>query len=84
MSSSVASEERITLNEVLIREAQKPENKMVHTCSVFHVMLKERRLVQEYAVFVLKSYPDFEFEFQLVNAAGFAFQKKVIDSGLNY
>jgi hypothetical protein len=33
---------------------------------------------------VLKAYPNFEYEFHLINATGYTFEKKVIDSGLNY
>ena len=84
VSSSIASEERVSLNDILIKEAQKNENKMVHTCSLYHVQLRERKLVQEYAVFVLKAYPDYEYAFHIINATGFAFEKKVVDSGLNY
>lgn len=57
---------------------------MVHTCSLFHVQLRERKLIQEYAIFVLKAYPDFEYEFHLINATGFTFLKKTVDLGLNY
>lgn len=57
---------------------------MVHTCSLFHVQLKERKLIQEYAIFVLKAYPNFEYEFHIINATGFTFLKKSVDLGLNY
>ena len=35
-------------------------------------------------MFVLKAFPDFEYEFHLVNATGYTIMKKSIDSGLNY
>ena len=38
----------------------------------------------ETAIFVLKSYPDYEYEFQVINATGYSVLKKTIDSGLNY
>lgn len=57
---------------------------MVHTCSLYHVALKERTLVQEYAIFVLKSYPNYEYEFNIVNATGYTFYKKTVDTSLNY
>jgi hypothetical protein len=84
ISSSVMSEERVSLNDVLIKEAQKEDNKMVHTCSLYHIILTERKVVQENAVFVLKAYPNYEYEFHILNATGFAFAKKRVNSGLNY
>jgi hypothetical protein len=32
----------------------------------------------------LKSYPDYEYEFQIINATGYVAVKKNVDSGLNY
>ena len=34
----------------------------------------------ETAIFVLKSYPDYEYEFQVINATGYSVLKKTIDS----
>lgn len=45
VSSGISTSEKEQLNDVLIQEAQKKENKMVHTCSYFHVELRERKLV---------------------------------------
>ena len=41
-------------------------------------------MVQEYAIFVLKSYPGYEYEFHVINATGYAFCKKTVDTSLNY
>lgn len=57
---------------------------MVHTCSYFQVELRERKLILETAIFVLKTYPDYQYEFQVINATGYVVVKKMIDSGLNY
>ena len=57
---------------------------MVHTCSLYHVYQRERKLIQEYAIFVLKSFPNYEYEFTLVNATGYTFYKRQVDSSLNY
>lgn len=84
ISSSLNSEMKEQLNEVLIAEAQKKENKMVHSCSLYEVELRERKLVNENMVFVLKAYPNFEYEFQLINATGYVFLRKNVDSSLNY
>lgn len=57
---------------------------MVHTCSVYNILLKERKIVQEYAVFVLKAFPNFQYEFHIINATGYTILKKLVDAGLNY
>ena len=57
---------------------------MVHTCSLYNVHKRERKIVQEYAIFVLKSFPNYGYEFHLINATGYTFLKKVVDTGLNY
>jgi hypothetical protein len=57
---------------------------MVHTCSYYEVELRERKVILETAIFVLKSFPDFQYEFQIINATGYVALKKIIDSGLNY
>ena len=48
---------------------------MVHSASYFEIVDKERKLVKDNIVFVLKEVAKFEFEFQLINAAGFTFLK---------
>jgi hypothetical protein len=40
VTSGIASESKIQLNEVLIAEAQKDNNKMVHSCSYYRVELR--------------------------------------------
>lgn len=57
---------------------------MVHTCSCYSIQQRERNLINEHAIFVLKTYPDFAYEFQLINFSGFAFLRKTIEQGLNY
>lgn len=57
---------------------------MVHTCSLYHIQQKERTQIQEYAVFTLKTSTDYQYEFNLINAAGYPFLKQVVSSELNY
>lgn len=84
VSSGISTSDKVQINEVLIQEAQKEENKMVHTCSYYQVELRERKLILESAIFVLKSYPDYEYEFQIINGTGYSVVKKTVDAGLNY
>ncbi len=84
VSSGISTSDKAQINEILIQEAQKEENKMVHTCSYYQVELRERKLILETAIFVLKTYPDYECEFQVINGTGYVVVKKAVDAGLNY
>jgi hypothetical protein len=57
---------------------------MFHVSSYFEIVDKERKLVKDNIVFVLKEVAKFEFEFQLINAAGFTFLKKELTPSLIY
>lgn len=57
---------------------------MVHSASLYEIVDKERSLINEAVVFVIHQSDKFLYEFQIVNATGFAFLKKTINSSLVY
>ena len=57
---------------------------MVHSCSMHFIISRERKLAHEGAIFVFRSYPDFHYEFQVLNSEGFIVMKKPFDGNLNY
>jgi hypothetical protein len=49
---------------------------MVHSAQLFQIVGNERILVKDNVVFALKSLGNFAYEFNVINAAGYAFLRK--------
>ena len=49
---------------------------MVHTAIEYEIVDKERVLVNEAVVFVLKNVDKFAYEFQLINSTGYTYLRK--------
>lgn len=57
---------------------------MVHSAIYYEIVDKERHLVNDAVVFVLKEVGKFNFEIHLLNATGFLILKKELTPGLIY
>lgn len=57
---------------------------MVFSGEQYEIVGKERKLVKDSVVFVLKNIEKFVYEFQLINATGFTYLRKELTPGLIY
>ena len=57
---------------------------MVHTAVYYEIVDKERELVNDSVVFLVKEVSKFTFELQVLNATGFVILKKELDPRLIY
>lgn len=68
----------------MIREAGNDENKMVHSAVLYEIVDKQRELINDSVIFVLKESGKFNFQFLILNATGYVVLKKQLDPTLIY
>ena len=71
-------------NEMLIIQAQKENNKVVFSGACYEIIDKEKKLVYDPVIIVIRAKGGFDYEIQLSNESGYLFLRKVIHSGLTY